>query len=112
MITQEHHDDDPESTPRMPLVVDDLIGGLITQPQHTPAPDFDDGEASGVSGAGFQTTQKPRGRPKLGSCEKPKLKATRSRSSKHTGDDAVDGPEYGASTKYGFKQLPKGCEPK
>ena len=88
---QELRDEDPESTPRMPLSVDDLIRGFISQPQLNPSPDFDDGDVSGVSGAGFQTTQKSRGRPKLGSCEKPKQKATRSRSSKHTGDDAVDG---------------------
>ena len=35
VVMQELRDEDPESTPRMPLSVDDLIRGFISQPQLT-----------------------------------------------------------------------------
>ena len=111
-FTQEHHDDDPEYTPRMLVRVDDLIGRLTYQPHQTPSPDFDDGDVSVVSAAGSQTTQKGRGRPRTGPCEKPKPKASRSRSSKHAADDAANRFLRGSHTKNVPKQTPKGFKQK
>ena len=110
MASQVHHDADPDSTPQMPLLMDDLSAGFVSRPQPTPSPAIDDGEVSVVSAAGSQSTQKGRGRPKSGADEKYKQKGTRLRSAKNAGGDADS--LQGAPAKHGSKQIPKGSRTK
>ena len=100
-----HQDADPDSTPQMLLPMDDLIADIVARPQYTSSLVIDDGEVSVVSAAGFQSTQKVRGRPKSGAHEKSKLKGSRSRSAKNARSDADS--LQGAPVNQGSKQFPK-----
>ena len=85
------------------------------QPQSPASERVDDGDASGVSVAGSQTTQtsNPRGRPKHPAKDiQPKQQSVRSRQDNLAGASAEEAQQPASSTKYVFKQVPKSAKVK
>ena len=90
----------------MPLSVDDLIRGFISQPQPIPSPDGDDGDVSVVILRGRNPRRKVEAVfESLAKNRKPK--ASRSRSSKRAADDTVNRPLRGSHSKNASKQTLK-----
>ena len=100
----------------MPVPGEESMGCTSTpQPQSLASERGDDGDASGVSVAGSQATQKsnPRGRPKHpGKDTQPKQKSVRSRQDKLAGESAEDAQQPASSTKYVSKQVSKSANVK